>query len=87
MPYPTIPQTEADKVFTKATTQKIRNTNMGGHVQVSCGGYFYTVLVPPAHRAHITYREGWGGLESLHAVATPEQDHALRAAMKAQAAA
>ncbi|WP_147268650.1 hypothetical protein [Sphaerisporangium album] len=69
----------SDEAFAKAATQHITRTNLGGRVEVSVGGYFYTVTIPDNYRALIEYRRGWGGLENMHINATPNQDRALRA--------
>lgn len=55
-----------------------------GQVYVRHDGYTYTISIPPRHRAAIVSREGFGGAEYLHVNATPEQDQAVRAAMRDQ---
>ncbi|MEU1883478.1 hypothetical protein ABZ470_39745 [Streptosporangium sp. NPDC020072] len=68
----------SDKVFALAATRPITLTNLGGRIEVSVGGYTYTVEIPDTHRAFITGRYGWGGTELMHINATLGQDRILR---------
>lgn len=79
----------AAEVFRQAQTDKahVRNTNLGWHIQVSVGGYTYTVIVPPDYRTYITGRDGWGGTENMLVNASPWQDRWVRRAMADRATA
>lgn len=75
---PTIDTDTAAAVFAAATNGTVRRTNLGRHINVSLGGYTYRVAIPDTYRAHIEYREGFGGIENVAADATPAQDRTLR---------
>jgi hypothetical protein len=68
----------SDEVFRLAAQQRIIKSNLGGLAEVSVDGYHYRVLVYDKYLAEIDYREKWGNVESMHIIATPEQDRALR---------
>ncbi|GAA3796793.1 hypothetical protein ACFS5L_02270 [Streptomyces phyllanthi] len=76
----------ADKVFAAAVTAHFTSTNLGQTASVWVDGYDYRIIITPNYLAFTDCREGYGGTEFTFASATPQQDRALRAALRGKAA-
>ncbi|KPI02870.1 hypothetical protein OK074_5020 [Actinobacteria bacterium OK074] len=72
----------AAKVFAAARTASFATDNLGQCADVWVEEYQYRVIVTEQYRAYTDCRFGYGGTEFVFASATPEQDRALRIAIK-----
>ncbi|GAA4085381.1 hypothetical protein [Actinomadura miaoliensis] len=72
------------RVFAEAARREMKDTNLGGLVNVTVGGEEFSVIIGRRHLAHIFARQGYGPIEYLHIDATPEQDRPIREAFRAQ---